>query len=116
MTLLKKTLGGLLVAATLAASATPAEARYRHYRHHNSGAVITAGIIGLGVGAAIASSSRGRYYDPYYDRYYGRPYYYDDGYYGRPYYRGYRNRYRHHCVTRRVWDPYWGRTVRVRYC
>ena len=125
MTMSRKALGGIIVAATIAASATPAEAqRYRrhHHHHNNSGAVIGAGIIGLGIGAAIASSGRngyggyyryGRGYDPYYyDSYYGRGYY-GNGYYNRGYYG---DRYRYRCVTRRVWDPYWRRYVRVRYC
>jgi hypothetical protein len=115
--LITKTVGGLVAAATLATAATPADAqRYRrHYHRDNSGAIISAGIIGLGVGAAIASGSRSRYRDRYYyNDYYGRPYY--DGYYGQGYGRGYRDNYRYHCATRRVWDPYWRRYVRVRYC
>ncbi len=119
--LLTKTVGGLVAAAALVAAASPADAQYR-YRHHrsHSGTAITAGIIGLGIGAAIASSNRGYYggyYDPYYrgsyyDPYYGGGYY--DGYYGGGYY-GYRP-HRRHCVTRRTWDPYYRRYVRVRYC
>jgi hypothetical protein len=35
----------------------------RYYRRHNDGAAIAAGIIGLGIGAAIANSARPRYYD-----------------------------------------------------
>lgn len=78
--LLKKTvLGAAMVASTLAATA-PAEAqRYRGgYRHHRDGigaggAAILGGILGLGVGAAIASNNNR-------DRYYDRGYY-DDGYY-----------------------------------
>ena len=105
---LKKVVLGLTAASTLAvATATPAEAqRYRHYRHHGdrAGLAIGAGILGLGLGAAIASSNRGYYSDPYYGGY--------GGYYGDPYYGyGYRG-----CVVRRHWDPYWGRWVRVRYC
>jgi hypothetical protein len=104
---------GLTAVSTLAVTATPADAqRYRHYRHHGdrTGLAIGAGILGLGVGAAIASSNRG-----YYDRgYYGDPYsggYYNDGYYGNGYGYDYRR-----CVTRRQWDPYYERWVRVRYC
>ena len=116
--LITKTIGGLVAAAALVAAASPAEARHR--RHH-SGSTIAAGIIGLGIGAAIASSNRGYYRGGYYDPYYGGYY---DPYYGRNYYGGYyggrsyyRHRpYRHRCVTRRVWDPYWGRRVRVRIC
>lgn len=99
---LKKAVLGLTAASTLAvATATPADAQryYRHYRHHgDAGLAIGAGILGLGLGAAIASSSR-PYYGPGY------------GYYGDPYYG-----YGYRCVVRRHWDPYWGRWVRVRYC
>jgi hypothetical protein len=122
---LKKVGLGLAAVATLAVTATPADAqRYRHYRHGDrTGAAIGAGIIGLGIGAAIASSNRGYYNrgyynDPYYgsyDPYYGNSYAYngyDNGYYDQGYYQGYRR----HCTTRRQWDPYYGRWVRVRYC
>lgn len=118
-------------AAVLAASASPAEAR-RYYRDRdNTGVAIAAGVVGLAIGAALASSSRDRYYrDRYYDGYYyDRPYYrdypryqyryydrrysydYDRYYYDRPY-----RHYRQRCVTRRVYDPYLDRRVRVRYC
>ena len=111
----KKVVLGLTAASTLAVTATPADAqRYRRYRHHGDDAAwaVGAGILGLGIGAAIASSNRGYYGRGYYDRgYYGDPYY--GGYYGDPY--GYGYGYRH-CVTRRSWDPYYGRWVRVRYC
>src|SRR3954464_12496354 len=70
---LKKTIMGLGVAATLVATASPADAQYRRhyrgYRHDNTGVAIGAGILGLGIGAAIASSNRSRYYDPYYGGY-----------------------------------------------
>lgn len=71
-------------AAALAVGAmafgTTAEAR-EHYRGHGgdeAALAIGAGIIGLAVGAAIASNSdRGYYDDGYYGGYYyGRPYYY----------------------------------------
>src|SRR5436305_14097052 len=67
---LKKCVMGVGVAATLVATASPADAQYRrHYRHHDrTGVAIGAGILGLGIGAAIASSNRG-YYDPYYGGY-----------------------------------------------
>lgn len=116
----KKGILALTAGATIAGLAAPAEAQ-RWRRHHRgdgdeAAAAIVGGIIGLGLGAAIASSNRGRYYDPYYDRgYYDRGYY-GGGYYDRDYYRGHRGYYRERCYTRRVWDPYWGRRVRVRYC
>ncbi|HEX4737262.1 MAG TPA: hypothetical protein VH331_06855 [Allosphingosinicella sp.] len=103
---LKKVVLGLTAASTLAVTATPADAQryYRHYHHGDrTGLAIGAGILGLGLGAAIASSNRGYYRDPYYGGgYYGDPYGYGYGYRG--------------CVVRRHWDPYWGRWVRVRVC
>jgi len=101
---LKKTVAGLTIASTLALVATPADAQYRyyrHYRHHDhTAAVIGAGLIGLGIGAAI--SNRGGYYD--------NGYYYNRGYYDRGYY-GYRR-----CYSRWEYDPYYDQYVRVRYC
>jgi hypothetical protein len=115
----KKTALGLAAVSTLAMAASPADAQYRRYRHHgdDAGIAIGAGILGLGIGAAIASSNRGYYgySSGYYDPYYGGGYGYAPsygGYYGQGYYDGYRR----HCVTRRQWDPYYGRWVRVRYC
>ncbi len=91
---------GLAAAATVATLAAPAEARrWRGDDDDEWAYAIGGGIIGLGLGAAIASN-RGRYYDR--------------GYYPRRHYSyGYGHR---RCHTRRVWDPYYGRRVRVRYC
>lgn len=119
----KKALTALMLGATLAgAAAAPAEAR-GYYRGHggygyhgyyrggvSSGAAVGIGLLGLGLGAAIASQPR--YYGaPGYA--YGAPVYYDD-YYAPPpppaYY------YQRSCVARPVWDPYIGRTVRVETC
>jgi hypothetical protein len=115
----KATLGLVMGATVLTAAAPAAEAqRYRH-RHHggDGGAVVAAGIVGLALGAAISSSDR-RYRDPRYDydrRYYrDHGYYPTDGYYYRENYRSYDGYNR--CHVRRVWDPYQGRNVRVRYC
>ena len=80
MNLLKKAVLGTAIGA-MALATTPADARgyYRYHHHDNDAAVaIGAGIIGLAVGAAIASDNRG-YYDGYYN----------DGYYNDPYYNGY---------------------------
>ena len=125
---LKKALLGTTMAATALVVASPADAQYYRYRRHHgddAALAIGAGILGLGVGAAIASSNRG-YYDPYYGSgYYSRGYYggYSDPYYSGygsyggyydPYYSGYGYRYR--CTTHRQWDPYWRRWVRVRTC
>lgn len=122
---LGKKLGlGIVLAATTLTAAVPADAqRWRGrgdwgYRGHRGGNVAAGalldGIVGLGVGAAIASNNRNRYYDRgyYYDapprvvyreryyapppppvvvreRYYGGGYGYGDGYYGGGYGGGY---------------------------
>jgi hypothetical protein len=106
---------GLAVAAcaTALAVAAPAQAQRWHHRHHDGGdeaaAAIVGGIIGLGIGAAIASADNDRYYD--YDGYYDR------GYYAPPPRTYYRHRYhRPRCWVQSRWDPYWGRHVRVRVC
>ena len=106
---MRKTLTAALAALTLGgavcATAAPAQAqRFRGDFHHHGGrggAAVAAGVLGLALGAAIASD-RGPYYGPGY--YYGGPYAYGYDY---PYYRT--------CVTTRwVWDPYIGRRVPVR--
>lgn len=83
-----KTALGAAIAAAAALVATPAEAR-RYDRGSDDAAIaIGAGVVGLAIGAAIASNNDRRYYR---DRYY----YYDDGpryrgyYYNRPNYRNY---------------------------
>lgn len=111
----------LAVGAVLA-TAGPANADRRHYRHHRGGgddevaAAIIGGVAGLALGAALSSGSRrdrgyyydnGYRYDPRYDSYsrgYDR-----DAYYGR------RHRYADRtCITRdRVYDPYIGRRVTI---
>ena len=89
--LIKRMVLGATLAATALTAAAPAEAqRYRRYNRGGgdvaAGAVL-GGIVGLGIGAAIASNNRGRYYDRgprgfrgrgYYNRGYG--YGYNDGY------------------------------------
>ncbi|UYY57696.1 hypothetical protein [Sphingomonas sp. S2-65] len=114
----KAVLGSVLGATVLAAAAPAAEAqRYRgYYRDRdNGGAALVAGIAGLAIGAALASD---RGYDRRYDydrRYYrSHGYYPVDGYYYRDNYRRYRGWER--CGVRRMYDPYIGRPVRVRYC
>jgi hypothetical protein len=99
----KATLAAALV-ATVGLTAAPAEARDRYYRHRGGGddaaIAIGAGLVGLALGAAIASDRRDRYYDGYYN--------YDRRYYPRGYYNGYRAypRYNH---------PYRQRYYRDRY-
>ncbi|HEX8485378.1 hypothetical protein [Sphingomonas sp.] len=117
--LMKKAALGLTLTATALTAAAPADAqRWRGNRGNRGGDVaagaLLGGIVGLGLGAAIASNDRGRYYDrgDYYDRgyYYNAPPqviyrerfrgprrfyrgYYDGyaprGYYRAPRYRGY---------------------------
>lgn len=102
--LMKAGLGAVVAATTLAAAAPADAQRWRGHRGYDRGGDVAAGaliggVIGLGLGAAIASD-RGRGYDRgYYDRgYYGPPprayyrqrYYRPRGYYPRRnYYRGY---------------------------
>ena len=93
---MRKIIAAGLAAATLVGglgAGTTASAQHRHYggsyHHDNSGAAVAAGIAGLAVGAAIASSSH--------------PYYYNGRYYDRPYY-GYD--YGPRCRRETVWDPY----------
>jgi hypothetical protein len=93
---MKTILTGVLAAATLAggvvASTAPAEAR-----GYGPGAVAAAGILGLGVGAALAG--------PHYV--YGPPGYY----YAGPRYYAYGP-----CHASWRWNPYWGRYERVSVC
>lgn len=78
-----------VVPALAFAAAVPAEARDGYYRHDRRGGddaaiAIGAGVVGLALGAAIASSDRDRDYyydDDYY--YYGGGYYPQHGYYYR---------------------------------
>lgn len=99
-TMIKASLAAATLATASLGAIQPAQAR------DHTGTAVAAGIIGLGVGAAIASSDRGydRGYEPV--GYYGAPAYYADypaAYYpaygyGRPVYRygydgrGYRGR------------------------
>ncbi len=122
-TMITKAVLGLTLGATALTAAAPAEAqRYRHRDRDNTGTAIAAGIAGVVIGAAIAGSSRDRYddrrYNGYdgYDRYNG--YYRQRGYYPREsyYYRDYERRNWRGCTIRRVYDPYLGHRVKVRYC
>lgn len=97
------------IAATAVMAASPAEARRYHRDHDRTGAVIAAGVVGLAIGAALASSSRDRYYyrDRYYDDYYydRYPRYREYYYYDRPYPR-YRDYYYYDRPRRRYRDRY----------
>lgn len=116
-TMMKKAGMAVALAATVFTASAPAEAQrygggYRGgyhgghgYRGGNvAGAALLGGIVGLGVGAAIADNHRG---------YYG----YGPGHYG-PAYRGYYygGYYGPHCWRQLRWDPYYGRDVVVRVC
>ena len=113
--LMKAGLGTALAASTLAA-ATPATAQRWHHRGYDRGGDVAAGallggVIGLGLGAAIASSNRGPYYD-YPGGYRGY-----NGYYPRNYYNPYRRGWRGpRCFQQWRWDPYYGEQVPVRVC
>jgi hypothetical protein len=111
--LVKKAALGLVAGATVLTVAAPAEAqRYRHHRDRdNTGAAIVAGIAGIAIGAALSNDRRYDYDRRYYRQ---RGYYPTDGYYYRENYRRYRGY--NDCRVRRVYDPYLGRSVRVRYC
>lgn len=124
--ILTKAVLGVTLGATALTAALPAEAqRYRRgYRDNdNTGTAIVAGIAGLAIGAAIASSDNDRRYRERYYRErgysydYDRRYYRQRGYYPNDGYYAYRYRGRYDsCRIERRWDPYYGRPVRVRVC
>ncbi len=119
--LMKKAGLGIALAATALTAAAPADAQRwgRGYRggwggyHHRgggnaAGAAVLGGILGLGVGAAIASSNRDRYVDRGY---------YNGGYYdGPPVRTYYRQDYRPRCWSEWRVDPYYGDQVQVQVC
>jgi len=84
MSILKKATLATTLAATALATTTPAMAQsYGGYRHHSggdsTGAAIAGGIIGLALGAIVASSISSKNHDR--DRYADRGWQYRDGYY-----------------------------------
>lgn len=133
---MKRTLACALAAVTVAggvAAASQAEARPPHQRHYDSrhydgryyhhrrdddddGAAIAAGVVGLALGAALASgwNDNGRSYDRGYHRQPG--YGYGRGYSGYSGYSGYYapRPYNRTCRTTRYWDPYYGHVQRTR--
>jgi hypothetical protein len=134
--LLKKaTLAAVLGATTLTVAA-PAEAqRWRRYdRGNDAGVALAAGIAGIVIGSALTQDrwgdrwddrgwGRGGWdprwdYDPRFDydrRFYRqRGFFPSDGYWARQNFNRFGGWDR--CVVRRVYDPYIGRRVRVRYC
>ncbi len=77
----------LALAATALTAASPAMARDRYYRGHrgdDAAVAIGAGLVGLAVGAAIASDRDDRYERVYYNDgyYYPRRHYVETYYYG----------------------------------
>ena len=119
-------MAALTFGGAVAATAAPAEARSHgyyngynggyyggggyHHHHNNTGAAVAAGVVGLALGAALASSNSNHgYYNSGYSRSYAYAPYYGDSYYAQPRY-VYRT-----CVSERwVWDPYLGEDVLVR--
>lgn len=112
-------MGAALAAASLSLAATPAQARDRYGDGGDDAAIaIGAGIIGLAIGAAIASNHNDRYDRRYYRSYPSRDYYYYDGSYYNGYPR-YRNNYRNYRRDyrrdyRRSYDG-WGSRSRRHY-
>lgn len=113
---LKKAGLGAIAAATLIAGTAPAADAQRYYGGYHGyyhrggigagGAAVLGGLVGLGIGAAIASD---------HPRYYGAPgYYYGPGPAPRGYY--YDGYYAPRCWTQFRWDPYYGHRVPVRVC
>lgn len=110
---MRKLTTAAMAALTLAGSmawSTGAAAEHRRYQRDrdNTGAVVAAGVLGLALGAAVASNNNGR--TRYYSNGYYNQRYYADPYYGRSHYRPQRCR----VVTR--WDPYYDRYVSYRRC
>lgn len=116
---LTKAVLGATLGATALTAAAPADAqRYRRHRGNDAGTAIIAGVAGLAIGAAIASSSnRDRYRDDYYYR--NDDYRYNN-YNQYPRYNNYYNndnRYNYReCRIVKRYDPYYGRKVKTRVC
>ncbi len=126
MTLIRKTILGLALGAVTLTTASPALADGWRGRRHgggdNAAIAIGAGVVGLALGAAIASNRDDGSYDGddyYYDggypeyREYREYYYYRDGprypdRYYRPYYRGGYDRGWHHGGRGHEWREYRG--------
>lgn len=119
MNLIGKGILGTAMAAATLATAAPAQAhdgRGRRSGGDDAAIAVGAGIVGLAIGAAIASDHRDRdyYYDRgYYPRYRGGYYYRSYPAYPRGYYRNDDWRYRewreHERWERRHYDRYRGR-------
>jgi MFS family permease len=81
MGIFKKATLGTVLAATALTAATPAMARPYGHRQDNTGAIVAGGIIGLALGAIIASSANDRRHDDYRYRYADRGWQWREGYY-----------------------------------
>ncbi|WP_245415119.1 BA14K family protein [Aureimonas flava] len=79
---------------------------HRHYRRHNGGAALAGAIVGLGVGAAIASSAQPRYVERA-PRYYAAPAYRAEPW-SREWYRYCSQRYRSFDPRSGTFQPYHG--------
>ncbi|WBH16519.1 hypothetical protein [Sphingomonas radiodurans] len=105
---------GTAMAATALAAAAPADAQRWRGRGYDRGNDVAAGaliggVIGLGLGAAIASNNNRGFYG--YNGYNGYR-----GYYPRARFNPYRNNWRGpRCFRQWAFDPYYGR-VPVRVC
>lgn len=133
--ILTAAVAALTVAGGVAAVAGPAQAEpYRYYNRHKSnnndaGVAIAAGVVGLAIGAALASSSSNKRSSSYYNNGYSQQGYaggYGGSYYGNGYQQPYYNapysygqdRYAYApprvCTSRdRVYDRYSGRPITV---
>ena len=91
-------------------AATTAKAHDRDHGDDTAAVAIGAGIIGLAVGAAIASNNDRYYRGPPYGYYYGPPRAYYHGY-PRPYYRAYPRVYHYDRYPQRVYryDRHWNK-------
>lgn len=81
MGIFKKATLATVLAATALTAATPAMAGPYDRRHDNTGAIVAGGIIGLALGAMIASSANDRRHGDYRYRYADRGWQWRDGYY-----------------------------------
>ena len=83
MGIFKKATLATVLGATALTAASPAMARpyYGHHRSDNTDAIVAGGIIGLALGAIIASSANDRRHDDYRYRYADRGWQWRDGYY-----------------------------------
>lgn len=111
-------MAAVILGSAICATAAPAEAHDYHggysrggsHRHGNStGTAIAAGVVGLALGAALASSNRGAGQGYAHDFSYGRSDYGGYGYQARDY--AYQPAYRVCDATHWVWDPYIRRNV-----